>query len=315
MHGDDRALVLGLDVGGTSSRALISDLTGRALGTGEAAGGNPNSHPAPDAVAQMAAAAREALGGHDPAAVRGCVLGMAGVSRMADPAFGEFFRSEWARLGLGCETTPVSDGVVAFAAGTPEPRGTVLIAGTGAVAERVEDHRTAATIGGWGWLLGDEGSAYWLGREAVRATLRALERGAPVEGLVAAVCGDLGVVPERKAVIVAANASEPIHLAELAPLVTGAEDDAAEDIVHRAAVLLADTAATARPDQHSPVVLAGGLLHPDNRIGQALRAELEARSWPEPRTAGPGAAAAAWLAALPLAQDPITLHKTLLPQA
>ena len=160
--------------------------------------------------------------------------------------------------------------------------------------------------------LGGEGSAYWLGREAVRATLRALERGALVEGLAEAVCLHLGVRPERKALIAAANAGEPIRLAELAPLVTSAEDDAADDIVHRAAVLLADTAATARPDQHSPVVLAGGLLAPDNRIGQAIRAELEARSWPEPRTAGSGAAAAAWLAALPLAQDPAALHKTLL---
>ncbi|MDI2030694.1 BadF/BadG/BcrA/BcrD ATPase family protein [Saccharopolyspora sp. TS4A08] len=313
MHGDDpTALVLGLDVGGTSSRALVSDLSGRVLGVGEAAGGNPNSHPAPEAVAQMASAARQALGAHDPAAVRGCVLGMAGVSKMADPAFGEFFRDEWSRLGLGCGTTPVSDGVVAFAAGTPEPRGTVLIAGTGAVAERVEEHRVVATLGGWGWLLGDEGSAYWLGREAVRATLRALERGAVIEGLAEEVCARLGVPPERKALITAANAREPIRLAELAPLVTAAEDDAAEDIVHRAAVLLADTAATARPDQSSPVVLAGGLLGPDDRIGQALRAELEARSWPEPLTAGSGAAGAAWLAALPLSPDPNSLHKTLL---
>ncbi|RRO17304.1 ATPase [Saccharopolyspora rhizosphaerae] len=312
MHGEDTALVLGLDVGGTSSRALVSDLTGRVLGTGSAAGGNPNSHPPAKAVAQMASAAREALGAHDPSRVRGCVLGMAGVSKMTDPDFGEFFRLEWSRLGLACETTPVSDGVVAFAAGTPEPTGTALIAGTGAVAERVEDHRTAVTVGGWGWLLGDEGSAYWLGREAVRATLRSLERHAPVEGLAEAVCAHLGVPAERKALITAANAGDPIRLAELAPLVTAAEDDVAEDIVHRAAVLLADTAATARPDQHSSVVLAGGLLDPDNRVGLALRAELEARSWPEPLTAGPGAAAAAWLAAFPLAPDPITLHKTLL---
>jgi glucosamine kinase len=309
--GDEEAdAVLGLDVGGTSSRALVSDLGGRVLGTGRAGGGNPNSRPPREAVGQMIEAAGEALGRLDPAAVRGCVVGMAGITKLADPEFRELFRAEWARMGLRCEVAAVGDGDVAFAAGTPEPDGVVLIAGTGAIAAKVRDHRTAANAGGWGWLLGDEGSAFWLGREAVRATLRVLDGGIAPAGLAAAVCERLGA-HDRDSVITAANASQPIQLAELAPMVTERPGGIAEDIVRRGARLLADTAEAAGPGG-DPIVLAGSLLAPGNRLGEAVRAELRARGFADPRTAGSGAAGAAWLAALPHVPDAEALHKALL---
>jgi N-acetylglucosamine kinase-like BadF-type ATPase len=316
MQGDETALVLGLDIGGTSSRALISDLSGSVLGSAEAAGGNPNSHPADQAVRQIAEAARTTLRDVDPAAVRNCVVGMAGVSKMADPEFAELFDREWSRLGLRCPKHAISDCEVAFAAGTPEPDGTVLIAGTGAIAARIEKHRMTAVIGGHGWLLGDEGSAFWLGREAVRAALRALDRGEPLHGLTAAVRDRLlpdAPDAQRKQLISAVNAAPPIRLAELAPLVTSASDETAQDIVRRAARVLADTAAATRTARDtSPIVLAGGLVAIGNPVGEALRVELADRGWGVPLTAGPGAAGAAWLAALDLTPDPATLHKHLL---
>ncbi|MCI2422607.1 ATPase [Saccharopolyspora sp. K220] len=316
MHRDEAPLVLGLDIGGTSSRALISDLSGTVLGSGEAAGGNPNSHPADQAVQQIAEAARTALRDVDPAAVRNCVVGMAGVSKMADPQFAELFDRAWSRLGLHCPKHAISDCEVAFAAGTPEPDGTVLIAGTGAIAARIEQHRMTTIVGGHGWLLGDEGSAFWLGREAVRAALRELDRGEPLHGLTAAVRDRLlPDVPDaqRRKLISAVNAAPPIRLAELAPLVTSASDETARDIVRRAAHLLAETAAATRTGgDTSPIVLAGGLVAAGNPVGEALRAELAARGCGETRTAGPGAAGAAWLAALDLTTDPVTLHKRLL---
>lgn len=67
----------------------------------------------------------------------------------------------------------------------------MVIAGTGSVAARIEDHRLVASAGGHGWLLGDEGSAFWLGREAVRATLHALDRGRTDGDLVTAVLDEL----------------------------------------------------------------------------------------------------------------------------
>ncbi|GAA0511027.1 N-acetylglucosamine kinase [Saccharopolyspora thermophila] len=318
MHCDE-ALVLGLDIGGTSSRALVCDLSGRTRGTGEAAGGNPNSHPADQAVRQITAATRSALAQVDPAAVRGCVVGMAGVSKMADPRFAEQFHRGWAELGLTCPVRTTSDCEVAFAAGTSQPCGTVLIAGTGAIAARIERHRLTTTAGGHGWLLGDEGSAFWLGREAVRAALAACDRGEPLRGLTGAVRARL--LPDavadspadvRKQLISAVHAAPPIRLAELAPLVTTSSDDTAVDIVRRAAEALADTTARTRPPgDASPIVLAGSLLAPGNPVGDAVRAELVERGLGEPHTAGSGAAGAAWLAALDLTSDPAGLHERL----
>src|SRR5690606_20877982 len=115
------------------------------------------------------------------------------------------------------------------AAGTPEPTGTVIIAGTGSIAARIEENRQVATAGGHGWLLGDEGSAFWLGREAVRTTLHALDRREPLDGLTDSVVATvLDTAPAddphttRRRLIAAVGGAAPIRLAEIAPLVTSA---------------------------------------------------------------------------------------------
>lgn len=296
-------LALGLDVGGTSSRALVCDLAGTVLGSGEAGGGNPNSHPPEQAAREVERAARAALAELDPSRVRSTVLGMAGASAMTAPEVSTPFDGVWSRLGLTRHARVVTDCEVAFAAGTPEAAGTVLIAGTGAIAGRVEQHRLTGTAGGYGWLLGDEGSAFWLGRAAVRHALQALEGSAAPDDLVGRVLQAL-VEPgsaDRKRVITAVNTAPPIRLAELAPLVTEtarADVPAATAIVRHAAELLAETAeATRRPADSGPIVLAGSLVGAGNPVGEALRTELTTRCRAELRSAGPGAAGAAWLAA------------------
>ena len=309
MHSDTPDLVLGLDIGGTSSRALVAEVTGQVLGTGRAGGGNPNSHPPEHAVTQVSTAVRQALGAVPDARVRHGVLGMAGISKMTDPAVASLFEQAWAELGLNVPMRVVSDSEVAFAAGTACPTGSVLIAGTGAIAARIDQHRLVSTFGGHGWLLGDEGSAFWLGREAVREALRVLDHGGRHEDLVRSVLAEL--VPDareddqlRDELITTVNAEPPIRLAELAPLVTtaaGAGDKTAIDIVRRGAALLAETARSTRtPGDTTPIVLAGGLVGAGNPLGEALRAELTTHFPAELRTAGPGAGGAAWLAATEL---------------
>lgn len=299
-------LVLGLDVGGTSSRAVLADLEGTVLGRGRADGGNPNSHPPERAAQQVTSAAGEALGGTDPGRIVRTVVGMAGVSKLSDPTVAAVFGDAWAALGITCPIRTVSDGEVAFAAGTSEPDGTVLIAGTGAIAGRIRGHEQDRVAGGYGWLLGDEGSAFWLGREAVRTTLLALDRGADLGVLGAGVVDSLvdgSAESVRKALITGANAGAPVELATLAPLVTSAveqDDPVAVDVVRRGAQHLVDTARMLRgAEETTPIVLAGGLVAPGNPAGEALRVELADRCPHAPLyVAGPGAVGAAWLAAL-----------------
>ena len=113
-------LVLGLDVGGTSSRALITTLDGARVGFGRAGAGNPVSVPLADAVASVAAAVRAALSGLDPAAVRSAVMGIAGTGRFTDPVVAAAYGQAFAGLGVTVPVRPVGDVVVAYAAGTAE---------------------------------------------------------------------------------------------------------------------------------------------------------------------------------------------------
>lgn len=285
------------------------DLDGTRLGTGVAGGANPNSHPPERAAAQIGDALHEALDGLDVRKVQSGVLGMAGAGRLGDPAVAALFEAAWIHAGLRCPMRVVTDFEVAFAAGSAEPDGTVLVAGTGSIAARIVDHRMTRTVGGYGWLLGDEGSAYWLGRQAVRAALRELETEVPLSGLAKAVLAlssiEVGPRPAmRSRLINAVNAAQPVHLARYAPVVSSnfhAGDPVARVIVEEAVRLLADTVMAARePDEQSPVVLVGSLVGPHSPVGDHLLAALATRAGGPVRVATEGASGAAWLAAVDL---------------
>jgi glucosamine kinase len=302
--------VVGVDVGGTSSRALAMEpADGTVTGRGASGGGNPNSHPPELAAKRVAEAVREALGGGS-GEVLGCMLGLAGESKFTDPAVAETFAVALRQVGVGCPISVVSDAEVAFASATAEPDGTVVVGGTGSVAARIVDHRKSSWVGGLGWLLGDEGSAYWIGREAVRTALRQLQAGAAPGPLAAAVLAEaLPDVPADDTqllsrLITAANAEAPVRLARFASLVSTyvATDPAAARIVGEAAELLAGQALMARSaGERTPVVLAGSVIGPDSPVGTALRALLAERTPAEVLFAPDGAVGAAWLAALEVA--------------
>ncbi len=299
--------VVGVDVGGTSSRALAMQLDGTVIGRGSAGGGNPNSHPPQLAAQRVAEAARDALAPGGRGEVLGCVLGLAGESKLTDPMVADTFTAALRQAGVDCPVSVVSDAEVAFASATAEPDGTVVVGGTGSVAARIVDHRKTSWVGGFGWLLGDEGSAYWIGREAVRTALRQLQAGvAPgplAEAVLAAALPDVPADEPRliNHLITAANAEPPIRLARFASLVSTyvSADPAAARIVGEAAELLAEHALVARSaGERTPVVLAGSVIGPDSPVGTALRALLAERTPAEVLFAPDGAAGAVWLAAL-----------------
>jgi N-acetylglucosamine kinase-like BadF-type ATPase len=308
-------LVLGLDIGGTTSRALLADLDGHRLGSGTAAGGNPTAHQASEAFAAVESALRAALDGVDPTRVAVAVVGMAGVGRLAEPEVRDRFTDMWQRVGLACPYQAVPDAVVAFAAGSADAHGTVLLAGTGAIAAQVRDRQLGRVADGHGWLLGDLGSGFWIGREAVRAALAHLDGWAGPSEVVRRLLADLlGEVPapSRRSVVAVVNAvrrDPPVALARFAPLVceaAGGSDPVARDIVARAAGHLVDSATRVRTTgATAPLVLAGGLLVSGTPLSTEVRARA-ARCWPDAAVAlaGDGAAAAAWLAALSLPDPP-----------
>lgn len=282
------ALVLGGDIGGSSTRIVIADRAGRVVSRGSAGGGNPVSRP-DTAVEAFRTALTAAVAGVDASRVRAAVVGLAGGSTVGG-GVGSGFDAAWAAAGIGCPATYCSDVEVAFASGTPEPDGTVLVAGTGAVAGAVREGRVVRVADGHGWLLGDDGSGFWLGRAAVRSALRELESGrADRPGvLTRSVLAHhrIAAGPDaRNALVAACHAGSPVDLAALAPVVLGlaADDPVAGGLVRSAADLLLDTLARVRPDPQQPLVLAGALLGP-TPVGDRLRTGLvtdRGRGWPD----------------------------------
>ncbi|MEU6907158.1 BadF/BadG/BcrA/BcrD ATPase family protein [Streptomyces coeruleorubidus] len=180
--------MVGLDAGGTRTRAVLATADdGRPVGEGAAGPGNALTVPVPQLTEHLA----EAVGRAVPEAVRDRVVAVAGGFAGATGAAADepgrrnalaALTAALRRLGIDAGPPVIgSDIEAAFASapGTPAD-GLALVAGTGAVAMRITDRRGTVTVDGDGWLLGDDGSGFWIGRAAVRAALRMADgRGAP----------------------------------------------------------------------------------------------------------------------------------------
>jgi glucosamine kinase len=296
------SLLLGADVGGTATRVALATADGEVLAVAAGPAGNPNSVGLDVSAQRIRAAAEQCLtqvGAGGGGRVVAAVIGLAGGAR-ADAAFLSAARP----AGVTVSPRLVSDLAVAFSSATAAPRGYVLVAGTGAVSGRIETGELRERRDGWGWLLGDEGSGYWLGREAVRATLTGLQAGAgspsgprPLGPLAEAVVDRLGT-RDPVAIVQRCYAEPPVWLSTFAELVSRhAEDPTAISIVDRAAAHLAHLLVDLAPVPDLPVVLAGSVATRPGPVREALAARLDA-ALPNPRSvAESGLVGALWLAA------------------
>lgn len=275
---------IGVDAGGTGTRALVASAAGEVLGRGRAAGANAwSSGTAPSEAISEAVA--EALGAHDPSTVGAGVIAAAGAVSSV-PEHAAAVKRAWHDLGIRARPRIVLDVVAAFAAGTVVSRGLVLAVGTGAVAALVDEGRLVRRAGGRGWLVGDEGSAVWLGVEGVRAALLALDGRGPATALRQLVPKALGVesaADVATAITDAVYSGAPAELGRLAPLVVEAAergDAVASSLIEAAADQLVGTAEAAAADEDpAVVVLAGSLLIRVPAVGGTVRERLASR-WP-----------------------------------
>lgn len=304
-------LFLGADVGGSSTRVAVASLDDGVIRVAAAGPGNPNV-VGPDGSAEvLRATADRALAGVAGTVVA-AVLGLAGSSRIAtDPAYLAAALPD----RVSGPRVVVSDLAVAFSSATPAWAGCTLVAGTGAVAARLDGDELQDRRDGWGWLLGDAGSGYWLGQAAVRSTLRALDEGSLLSGLHGDVLADAGAT-DYASLLRECYAHPPTWLARFAPLVSRWADDdpQAGDIADEAAALLAATLTGLAPRVDEPVVLAGSVLaqaagREPGPVGRRLVALL-----PPGLTllqGGPGLVGATWIAARRLGQAGPELHRRL----
>jgi N-acetylglucosamine kinase-like BadF-type ATPase len=303
------SLVLGIDAGTGLVEAVCATIEGEVVGRGRSGSANAMAMPVAKVSDHLSSAARQATATVGPQEIGYVVVGAAGVIRFTRGATVGPLAEVWNSAGLVCPVRVVADAVTAFAAGTSRRRGSVLIAGIGAIAARIGEEEVLERVDGNGWLVGDDGSGFWLGRQAVRAVFAALDhRGEPTlltQAVLATLTGDESVPadPAEQVVVLRDTVYDgpPIALAGLAPLVPAAAeagDRVAQRIVDRAVALLVDSATSLTADDpDEPLVLAGSLLSGGGPIGREVQRRLAYHHHADPILAGSSAGAAAWLAA------------------
>lgn len=181
--------VLGIDAGGTKTVCLLADGHGRIISEARGGGANLQAVGELEVEKVLYRVMEEALGDADivPAAI---CLGIAGVDRPDDSAA---VRGIMRRIGYKARVLVVNDALVALEAGAPQQPGVVVISGTGSISYGRNAAGYAARSGGWGYVLGDEGSGYWIGRAALRAVLREADHRGPKTALSSLLLQHFGV--------------------------------------------------------------------------------------------------------------------------
>ena len=305
-------LVVGADVGGTSSRVAVADLDGRVVGWGTGGPGNPHSVGVEGSAREIRGVMDRVLGPLDGQVVR-VVIGLAGGSRAA--ADSGFLRAA-VSARVDAPAVLVSDLTVAFASATPADRGLVLVAGTGSVAGEVVDGQLVTQRDGWGWLLGDEGSGFWIGRAAVRVTLASLQQGRPLGPLQQAVL-ESSAAGDYLGLVQASYFAPPTWLASFAPLVSrhAAADPVAAQIAGQAADLLHDLLDSLGPRPGHPIVLSGSVLTTPGPVSDTLRRRLAHLPDQTVLTSTSSVVGALWIALHDLGRDGPTVHQSLVDTA
>jgi glucosamine kinase len=278
--------LVAVDAGGTSTRAVVLSPAGECLGYAVAGSGNPTAVGPETAAASVAESVMGAMQRAEVAStrIRLVVLAMAGAGSTAVAA--EISR-RLAGIGLDAPQVFESDLLATYLSGSHRPDGYAVIAGTGAGAIRVEGGRQVAVADALGWLLGDEGSGFWIGHHVVRAVLADLDgRGAPT-ALTPLMLARLRVRPpsdggDRRpilAMVRALYAGPPVRLADYAGLVFEVDGDGIADrILDDAAAALARTLDAVRsPTVSGPVVLGGGILGRRRQVADRLAAASGAK--------------------------------------
>ncbi|NEI71989.1 hypothetical protein GR212_20615 [Rhizobium lusitanum] len=182
--------LLALDIGGTKTHLVIEDRRGRRLLDTILHSREWDAEPA-DLAAQWIV---ERIRPHIPdgARVAAMAFGAQGINR---PETAHELQTALAAHDLS--PIIVNDAaLIALAGGFPDGIG--IIAGTGAIGVGTDSAGAHLATGGWGSVIGDEGGAAALVREATRAALRALDEGKPDDGLLKALIRDFGVADAER---------------------------------------------------------------------------------------------------------------------
>lgn len=282
--------VIGIDGGGSTVRVAVVDEALTVLGQAKGSTANPNVAGRTRAAETIQAAVRATLAesGLSAEHITAIGIGIAGADVVHSEAW---LRDVVTGVLPSALVVPSSDHEIALTGAHGERRGVLVLAGTGSLACGANAAGDYVKVGGWGYLLGDEGSGYWIGLEALQAVVRAADGRGAVTSLSAVLLESLGL-PDAPTLISWLYRSQKPRNADIAAMASlvleqaGLGDMIAQNIVEAAA---RELALAARTVQHRlnrewlPVAFAGGLLAEANPLSTRLCDLLGLETIPTPR--------------------------------
>lgn len=180
---------------------------------------------------------------------------------------------------------------IALVGSLGERYGVLLLSGTGSVAFGVNRAGEATAVGGWGYIMGDEGSGYWLGLQAIKALSRVIDTHGDHTLLTQSLCDAVGVYTRDQLVdwLYRKEVAQSSYIATLAQHTLSAADKGdptAEDIIERGAEHMHwhyRTIVNVLGMNAPPVAFAGGILGSDNALSRRLAARLGLDAPPKPK--------------------------------
>lgn len=272
---------LGIDGGGTKTTCAVGDET-RLLASATAGPSNIVRVGEAQARESLLSVVRQACAeaGITVNQVSRTCIGGSGAAR---PELAAIIRSILAEI-LPTPIDVVGDMETSLEAAFGRGSGVIVIAGTGSIAYGRDETGKALRAGGWGFEIGDEGSAHWIGREAVRSVLRASDRDGDqlaVSGLAKVLCKAWGV-SSLSDLARAANSVPTPDFAVLFRPVVASDDDLARQVLGRAGRELADVVAVVIRRLFSgdeagsvPVAMIGGVFRHAAAVREAFYNELQ----------------------------------------
>lgn len=246
---------MGLDIGGSKTRGIV--WTDGAVTSDASVGSTNVQNERPETAVENMAALFAKLN------VDGVTHVLAGAGGVDTDDDASALRSLIAPFVPGAQLEVVHDTRLLLAAAGARS-GVAVIAGTGSAAWGINETGEQARAGGWGYLLGDEGSGYWLARETVRYSLRRMDAGAPIDALTSALLDYCGLSEPQSLIAHFHQGTSRRYWAAASPVIFAAAENGHEHalmIVDRAGADLAQMAAEVAGQLRiaGPVVLGSGM--------------------------------------------------------
>ena len=265
-------LSLGIDGGSSSAKWTLIDQSGaiKSKGSSNPIDGHLYRIESQGKMEKFLLELRQELGNLNPDHITIGITGLGSVEKIE-----EYFVKAFpgAKLSIG------TDVALAYRSEFKDGEGIYLYAGTGSIAVHITKTGEEISIGGWGYLLGDEGAGYWIGREALRHLMTQIEELSSLDELSTSISQAVGGKdwPSIRQFVYSKDRSA---IAGLTPIVANSASNGSKSavaILDNAANHLAELALRMEARLKSvnmPIAFGGGIASPALGIGQAIKSKL-----------------------------------------